>query len=304
MKKLFWITLLICATHISFSQEMVVAMADEQDYYQLKTEKTDSLYTIVNEHNKILFSGLDTAYFDNRLSLFFIKKHNKWGIVSKFGAEQLACKYDTITNLISLCLKVSQNNAYGVVNFKTPLTFIIPVEFDDISSTSIIGKEIIVTKNGRNGVYNLDGEKVLDTKYSSIKQKYGTLVLSEGSKTTYSVGDSVWNDSIIFDKTFRIYGNTLYEATLYYVFYKETKLGVINSSCEIIIPAQYTDITYRKRIKTAEKKIIDNPNYIYLLEDSQWGAFDIKQGTLVIPCKYATIEELETHILELLVLKK
>ncbi|HOS84994.1 MAG TPA: hypothetical protein PK199_08775 [Bacteroidales bacterium] len=290
MKKLFYCVSIICLSHIAFSQEIGV-MSQSQDYYKLEVVHIDSMYAIKNEHNTILYSQLDTAFYDKHASLFIIQKNKKWGAVSKYGQERLSCTYDTIKHLFNSYWGVCENKKWGVVVINTPVTIVIPIEYNSITTTMVVAKEFIVEKQGLFGVYSIEGKKVFDCEYTSIKQRYGALELRKNSITLYSVGNCNITDSIDFTRTLYMPGEYPEKGRRFYTTVGNNGYGLINSNVEQCLPMIYTSIKFKHRIVNSSGIVLTNSTYIFIQEQNIWGAYNI-QTKEITPCTYASIEEL------------
>lgn len=98
-----------------------------------------------------------------------VTKNKKRGVIDKLGNEIIPPIYDDVSisfNLSDDGFKVKTDNTYGIINKDGKV--IVPVKFAHISS---IRKDyIVVTPQGKMGMYDKNGNNLVPAKYKNIKQ--------------------------------------------------------------------------------------------------------------------------------------
>lgn len=279
--------MLISLSHTAFCQELSVMLAPEP----LEIIRSDSSYVLRNIDKSISFSKLDTAFFEKEMKVYLVKQNQKWGAVSEYGTQTLACSYDTITHLSYSFARVYINNKCGVAYTNNRNYIVVPIEYDSIYEEQSTNA-FVVEKNGLLGLYYKKGKKLLDCKYSSIKPIVSdVLELKENDRVTYYINGSIINDSLDFSQTFLITNSSTQSIKPYFVNITVFGKGVINKNGVQIIPAKYHQIVYKEKIQISPKETRLNSLYIFVEERNVWGAYNV-QTHETTPCSYASIEKL------------
>lgn len=139
-------------------------------------DKTGKMLIPANKYTK-----LD---FDSRIGKFIVTdKNNKNGIVDSFGKELIAPQYDDISPVNTACdfYYVKQECNIGVIDSNGKE--IIPIEFCEIKYVTdqpSLGPYFRVHKNGKIGLYNIEGVQIIPPKFSEISihdpKYYGNIV--------------------------------------------------------------------------------------------------------------------------------
>lgn len=284
-------------SHIVFSQveeevEVSTIQTIDEDYYEIDIVRLDSKFGIKKQNN-VLYSQLDTAYFEKEMDVYLIKQNEKWGAISKTGFEILSCNYDKVTYFSDMYMKVCNNKKWGVA-YKSPTNIIVvPIEYDSIYYNKNYNYYIVVEKDGLLGLYYEKSKKLLDCKYSSIKPIIPNILveLKENNKVKYYMNGTIINDSIDFSQSFLITNSSNQYIKPYFVNITVFGKGVINKNGVQIIPAKYNQIVYKEKIQISPKDIRINDMYIFVESQNSWGAYNI-QTKETTPCTYASIEKL------------
>lgn len=208
-----------------------------------------------------------------------VKKGNLFGLIDFSGKELLCPEYQEITALSgtknSLLLK--KEDKLGLCDNEGNI--IIKPEYKQIKSIDNDYKNgyIVVNNEDKYGVIDFDSKIILEAKFEDIKQITGNhmyIVKQDGKwkvidneqniileDNFYDVSQIV-NDKIVVKKDNK-YGVTLtnkeekikpqYEELLhifgeYYIAKKDGKYGVVNTTNEIILPFEYSSISYQKDV--------------------------------------------------------
>lgn len=139
-------------------------------------------------------------------------------------------------------LRVSRNGKYGIINFEGQE--VLPCEYDEITALKGVTSNFLVKKDGKLGLVNEKGQTIINTEYKNI------LTLKEGYKSEYVIVNA------------------------------ENKYGVISTSGTILIEPTYEGVKYLgssslfavkqdntwKLMETEEKKIIIDGGYKDIVE--------------------------------------
>ena len=96
---------------------------------------------------------------------YIVKNGNNWEIVDTDGKEYLKGKYDDIVFVDSKNAIVKNDKKYGVVSIEDGKN-IIDISYDNIAYGS--GENYIVCKDSKYGIIDVNGNKLIDFKYSNI----------------------------------------------------------------------------------------------------------------------------------------
>ena len=96
---------------------------------------------------------------------YIVKNGKDWEIIDIEGKEYLKGKYDDIVFVDSQNAIVKNGKKYGVVSIENGKN-IIDINYDNITYGS--GENYIVCKNSKYGIIDINGNKLIDFKYSNI----------------------------------------------------------------------------------------------------------------------------------------
>lgn len=234
-------------------------------------------YDKTNKFVKVSSDGtLEELYVSNHSYEFdgiryYIVKNpsNKYGILDANFRNIIPVEYESLKSTSFVWNKLfiaKREGFYGVVNLNGDV--IIP--FVHVS-VKFENEEFIVSKGGKLGIMDKNGQKVLTVKYSHVgKLSNGLRSVSIDSKWGYV---DTKEDLIIpfaYDKAGDFFGN-------YTIVKKGNFYGLIDRYNNIIVPFKYKDIISYKNLEA-----------IVVNEFGLEGVIDLKTGNS-IPCLYAEI---------------
>ena len=139
----------------------------------------------IDKNNRVVIPfQYDGAYeFVNGLSVVYIG--DKFGFIDKKNRRVVPLKYDVAKPFKpnNALADVSLNEKWGCVNSAGKV--VIPVVYDD---TTIVGDYVILRKNGKEGVYDKNGNVCIPFQYDWIRHYCGNL---------FSVGDGGLKSGIV-----------------------------------------------------------------------------------------------------------
>lgn len=172
------------------------------------------------------------ASIDDEKSAYIITSLNgKYGLI-KDGKEILSNEYDNLEYNENIKeLVITKDNKQGVSTIDGKI--LLQPEYDYIN---IGGDYINATKGEEKTVFDVDGNKI-DTQFNShvkVSNNYSVVIEKEGN---YNIADSS-NNTLLKDKYIYIeyYKNDLFIAT------KDAKSGIINANGNIVVPIKYSTI--------------------------------------------------------------
>lgn len=143
-------------------------------------------------------------------------------------------------------LRVSRNGKYGIINFEGQE--VLPCEYDEITALKGVTSNFLVKKDGKLGLVNEKGQTIINTEYKNI------LTLKEGYKSEYVIVNA------------------------------ENKYGVISTSGTILIDPTYEGIKY-----------LGSSNLFAVKQDDTWKLMDTEEKKIVIDGGYKDIVEAKSE---------
>lgn len=217
-----------------------------------------------------------------------VKKDGKYGIINLTGKELTEIKYDEITAVTGIenALKVKENDKYGVIDNDGKV--LVESKYIDIANLGKDNKSgfIVKSEDGKYGIVDYSNQIVLETKYDEISKIYGNemYVVKQDGKQILVKKDGTEVLTQGYDSIKQILKNV--ENGI--IFMQNGKCGVMKTTGEVTIPAEYEDL---KEAKTG----------IFIAsKDGKYGVIDIDKNTK-IDFKYATInynEKADLYIAE------
>ncbi len=211
-------------------------------------------------------------YEDNVLK---VKKDGKYGMINLTGKELRPCEYDNIVAMegIKNTLKVTKEGKTGILDNEGKE--ILAIQYVDVINLGKDNKEGFIVKgqDGKYGIVDYSNQVVLEPKYDEIiKEVYGNdrYVVKQKGKQILVKKDGSEVLSTGYDEIKAILKN----AENGVIFVKDGKYGVMKSSGEVMIPADYEDLKEAKSgiflaKQNGKYSIIDSerntkvePNYI------------------------------------------
>lgn len=212
-------------------------------------------------------------YEDNVLK---IQKDGKFGLINLTGKVILEPQYEEIIAVegIKNSLKIQKDGKFGIASAEGKI--IIEPQYADITN---LGKDdksgyIVKSDDGKFGIVDYSAKQVLEAKYDEIKKISGNDLYVVKQNDTLKVVGKDGNDIITqgFNDIKQILSNQ--EDGVIYI--KDNKYGVMKSSGEVTINAEYEEL------KEAQKGIL------IAKKDGKYGAIDLEKNEK-IPFKYNTL---------------
>ena len=268
--------------------------------YETGEYKTKAL----NENNEEIFTQYDKIEAiqnkDKNNNLIYdqnvikVQKDGKYGLIDVTGKEIVPVDYEEIVAVLSIenSFKVKKNGKYGIVDSEGKT--VVEPQYADID---VLGKDnksgfIVKDDSGKYGLIEYSNNQILEIKYDSIEKVYGNdlyvVTVAGKQKLVNKENADVLTNG--FDSIKQILANQ--ENAV--IFVKDNKYGVMNTSGEILIEAQYDKLEEAKLgtfiakngdkygIIDAEKQekipfeytsiIYNQKADIYILEDSNYNS--------------------------------
>ena len=206
---------------------------------------------VLNDKNKELYTDyqkVEVIYNNDKSNNLWyennvlkVQKDGKYGLINLEGKEILNCEYDEIKAIIGTknAFITIKDNKQGIVdNFGNIL---IQNDYTQINSltTKYENGFIVKSENGKYGIVNSNGGKVLEEKYEEIKNIYGNnmYVVKENSK--WKIIDTEGNTYLenSFEDIKQINSDNI-------ILKKNGKYGITTKSGDIKVSAEYDDLTY------------------------------------------------------------
>ena len=175
-----------------------------------------------------------------------IQKDGKYGLVDLDGKEVIPVEYDEITSIpqIENSFKVKKDDKYGIVDSDGKT--VIQPQYADIDILGEDNKSGFIVKNdaGKYGIVDYSNTLILEAKYDAIEKVYGNdmyVVTTDGKqKLVNKSGEDILTQG--FDSIKQILANQ--ENAV--IFIKSGKYGVMKTSGETVIEAQYDNLEETK----------------------------------------------------------
>lgn len=201
----------------------------------------------------------------------------KWGIIDKSGRLLVPCRYDSILEASQGLAIVGLgkprppgggviNGLWGLVDVNSARE-ITPIQYSNISPVKD-SSFLIAAMNNKWGVIDRTGKEIIPLKYDYIVPAGQSFVVTLGSKTGL-LGKN--NRFMVPLGVYEIISDFQGE---YAVVQKQYKLGLLNSTGKLVVPAEYKTITVFRGLVLAAK-------------GDKYGVLDVA-GRVVIPFEYDT----------------
>lgn len=136
-----------------------------EDGYIVKDD--DEKYGVISYSKSVVlenkYDDIKNVYGNGKY--YIVKQNNTWKIVDTDGKEYLNGKYDDIISINNDNAIVKSKNKYGVVSISEEKN-ILDVNYDNIVYAT--GNNYIVNQNSKFGIMDINGNKLIDFKYSNI----------------------------------------------------------------------------------------------------------------------------------------
>lgn len=283
-------------------EEMIIIPDSKKDVflctYDVNYETGEYKTKALNSNNQEILTGYDQveaiANSDKSNNIWYeenilrIKKGEKYGLINEEGKELLPIQYDEIvaTKGIKNSLKIKKDGKYGIAN--TDGKIIIEPQYADITNLGNDDKSGFIIKNEQDkyGIVNYSNTQILETKFEEIYNVYGNdmyVVKDEGKQKLVSK-----DGNVILQEGFNEIKEILKNKDNGIIFAKDAKYGVMKTSGEILINAEYDELKEAKDGMLIAKK------------ENKYGVIDLTNAQK-IEFKYANIsynKDADIYILE------
>lgn len=243
--------------------------------------KKGTKFALENYEGTTVVSNLDSIYLDTKTDVYLVKKKNKYGLYSRYGAELIPLKYSKIERLYNQFWIVETATKKGVFNIYTHTS--LPTIFDDIEFSYKVGAELLVKKDNKFGIYNDRFEEVAAVMYDAIENR-SVIALEAAGKKEYILQGKRIDKQLLMDKTFQTYGTYLSDTKNYYIFEEHHQFGVIDDNNTLLIPPTYTDIIPKRVIHDTHSETV-----LLVKNNNKWGMIDLN-NTILIPFEFESID--------------
>lgn len=272
MKKIFVVTLFFATLSVKLNGQIFIG----SDKEEVKIEKKADKFVLKNTDEDFGWVGSVKEVWSN----FIIEKNGKYAFVGKFGNTLLPLGYDKIERFFNQFLLIKKENRTGIYDIGTK-EIIIPLVYDEIEFSQKVGREFIVSKNGKKGILDIEGKEVLPLKYDKIETSRFLITLINKGKEEYLFGkDRIVKDSISKEKCFDISGDNMWDTQYFYAVLKNGKWHILNEKLSASDGEEYEDFEFKHFI-FEEKKY----HFLLYKKDGKWGLKHF-MGKNILPTKY------------------
>jgi hypothetical protein len=224
-------------------------------YFCLSLVKDGDKYGLIDDEGNIVLP-IEYDKFYSRDSYNEIKRENKWGIIDYSGKICLPAIWDHVISLLihPYCyMRVTLGRKVGLYNAETGKE-IIPVIMDEIDhlycpdgvNYSMKNRFVVVSKGGKEGVFDLEGREIIPIKYKVIRAaehacgcfEIRTFVGDYDCKYEYFTQEGVpafpLSDGLEYEKSPRELACVK----------KNGKYGFINIKGDVVVPVVYDAAGY------------------------------------------------------------
>ena len=203
----------------------------------------DDIIAIPNSSKPIFICTYDVDDVNGTYKTKVINDKNE-EILSGYEKIEAIDNYDSKQNIWyeDNILRVSKNGKYGLINFEGQE--VLPCEYDEITALNGVRGNIIVKKAGNIGLVNEKGQTIISTQYKNI------LTLKEEYKSEYIIVN------------------------------ENNQYGLISTSGTLIIEPKYEEIKY-----------LNSSNLFGVKEAGVWKVINTEDNTIVIDGGYEDIIE-------------
>lgn len=297
---------------VAFNEKECIVIPEIFDFsgdfmYGFAPVSNNNRYGIINTKLEQILS-CDYEYIEPlSAKRFKFKKNDKWGVVDSCGNIIIDSKYDSICRETEALIKVetsipsgsSRVALYGIYNEDGNLIIrddclrLVSVDFE----TQVF--VIASIKNGKYGVYDHKGSKIIPHIYERIEFKGGIFICHSNSYYSSQEREINYNirgeQLLVLDKQQTFVVPAEYDLAYpsdngFVIVIKDGKWGIINMQNDIIVKPQYSIIDFFDgsfaRVGKSEEE-----SYIYFKDDRRnvknikYGLIDTT-GELVLPLEY------------------
>lgn len=209
-----------------------------------------------------------------------VKKDGKYGTINLEGKELTPSQYEEIASIegIKNALKVKKDGKMGVIDSEGKT--VLPTQYQEITNLGKDNKEgfIVKAEDGKYGVVDYSNQTVLETKYDAIEKIHGNdmYVVKQAGKEILVKKDGTEQLNSGYDEIKAILKNADHGI----IYTKNGKYGVMKTTGEVIIPAEYEEL---REAKTG---------LLIAKQNGKYGIIDLQKETKV-ENKYISISYYE-----------
>lgn len=272
-------------------QEMILVPNEKNPVfictYDVNYETGEYKTKVLNNKNEEIFTNYDKVETienkDENNNLWYeknilkVKKDSKYGLINLSGKELTGIEYDEISPIFGIenAYKVKKDSKYGIIDNEGKK--VIETKYADID---IIGEDnksgyIIKNDSSKYGIIDYSDNLLVEAKYDSIEKVYGNemYVVTTSGKQKLIKKDGTEVLTTGFEEIKQI----LSEQENAVIFTKSGKYGVMRTTGEILINAEYDNLKETKSGIFIAKK--DNKYGIIDIKKEQKVAFDYSNIT-------------------------
>lgn len=172
-------------------------------------------------------------------------------------------------------LKVKKDGKYGLVDFKG--TKLVDCDYSEIVSLKGTRNSLLTTKDGMKGIIDDTGAVILDNEYKSIQaisSKYENGYIVQGQNSKYGVMN--WNKTVAVEAKYDAV-KPIYGDGNYYAVKENGKWKIVDTVGGTYLAGTYEDI------------ISIDDDYAIVKKESKYGVVSILDGEVAIPVSYDMI---------------
>ncbi len=303
---------------VAFNEDERIVIPEKFDFsgdfkYGFASVSKNNRYGIINTKLEQILS-CDYEYIEPlSAKRFKFKKDDQWGVVDSYGNIIINSKYRSISHEAEAVIKVEttiQNRSYTLYGlYNEDGNLIIPEECENIVAVEYETQVfLLVTINGKQGVYDDKGSKIIPLIYDRIdlKESYFMCHILESQSSCYSYQER----KIKSTNKYNLKGEqllTLNEKQIFVVpaeydlaypsvngliiVIKERKWGMINMLNDVIVEPQYCEIDFLDSFLACVGKYEEDclQDSIYKVKNIKYGLIDTT-GEVVLPLEYKCIK--------------
>jgi hypothetical protein len=208
-------------------------------------QKNEKIFTQYNKVEAILNKDENNNLVYEQEALK-VEQDGKYGLINMTGKEILSVEYDEITPILGIenSYKIKKDGKYGIVDHEGKI--VIEPQYMDIDILGEDNKSGFIVKNNQEkyGIVDYSNNLIIDIKYDSIQKVYGNdlYVVTDAGKQKVVKKDGTEILTEGFDEIKQVLSNQ--ENAV--IFVKNNKYGIINLSGEILINAEYDELSEAK----------------------------------------------------------
>lgn len=207
----------------------------------------DEMISIPNNSRPIFICTYDVNDSDGTYKTKAINEKNE-EILTGYDQIEAIDNYDSKQNIWyeDNVLRVSKNGKYGLINFEGQE--VCACEYDEITALKGVTSNFLVKKDGKFGLVNEKGQTIINTEYKNI------LTLKDGYKNEYIITS------------------------------EDSKYGLISTAGTVLIEPKYEEIKY-----------LGSSTLFAVKQDNTWKVMNTEENKIVIDGGYKDIVEAKSE---------